>query len=487
MGETKSLKKNSFYSFINAFTKLIFPIITFPYASRILHPEGIGQVNFAVSIETYFAMIAGLGIGSYATREAAKRRDNKFELSKFSKEILTINFISMIVAFALLFIALITVPKFEQYRVLILVRSTNIFFTTIGLEWLYRAEEEFKYITLRSLIFKFAGLAFLFIFVRNQDDTIEYTIFGILTSVASNICNLFHSRKYIDYRIKCKLELKKHLKFIFTFFGMAVVTSLYTVLDTSLLGFLSDDFQVGLYSAATKLNKLTLHLITALIAVLLPRLSYYAKNNEHEKFVKLSQKSASIVIMLALPVIVGLIFLAKPLILVFSGEEYLKAIPAMNIISPIVLFISISSLIGSQIFAAIGKEKLTLISVCIAAAMNITMNIIFIPKYGAVGAAIGTVAAEFSVAFFQVFYLRKYICKDIIISLIQSLIGSVIIALEIIVISKVLTNNILIISISIVTSIITYVIILYIFHNKYYMEFLNEIVKKLFNKVRIES
>ena len=106
----KSLKKNSFFSFLNAFSTLIFPIITFPYASRILHPEGIGQVNFAVNTEGIFSLIAGLGIANYATREAARLRENRFELSKFCKEMLTINFLSMFVAYTFLAIALIFVP-----------------------------------------------------------------------------------------------------------------------------------------------------------------------------------------------------------------------------------------------------------------------------------------------------------------------------------------------------------------------------------------
>lgn len=484
MAETKSLRKNSFFSFFNAFTTLLFPLITFPYASRILHPEGIGKNNFAVSIEGYFAMLAGLGISAYATREAAKLRDNKYEFSKFCKEIISINLISMIISYTLLLILLFTVPKFEQYRLLILVRSMDIFFCTIGLEWLYRAEEDFKYITLRSFFFKIAGLIFLFIFVRDQDDIVEYTFFGILTSVASNICNLFHSKKYIDYKIKCKLELTRHFKFIFTFFGMVVITSLYTILDTSLLGFLSDDFQVGLYTAATKLNKISLTLITSLTAVLLPRLSYFARNNEKEKIIELAQKSASIIILLALPVIAGLIFLAKPLTLIFSGPEYLQAIPAMYIISPIVLFISLSSLIGSQIFAAINKEKLTLISTSIAAIINITLNFIFIPKYGAMGAAIGTVFAEFGVTLFQIMCVREYINKSIIFTFFQSIIGCVLISFEIFFISKYINNNILIIITSILISVISYGTVLYLFHNKYFIESISIVKDKLLKKTK---
>lgn len=490
MDNQKSLKKNAFFSFLNSFTSLVFPLITFPYASRILNPDGIGQVNFAVQTESFFALIAGLGIASYATREAARLRDNRLELSKFCREIISINFISMLISYSLLGLALLFIPKFEQYRILILVRSTNIFFTTIGLEWLYRAEEDFKYITIRSLIFKFTGLAFLFIFVKTKDDKVEYIIFGILTSVASNICNFIHSRKYIDYKQKFNLELSKHLKYIFLFFGMSFVSSIYTILDTEMLGFLSNDTQVGYYTAATKLNKLSLGLLNSLIAVLLPRLSYYKQNNEDKKFIELSEKAASVVILLSIPMVVGLITLAKPLVLVFSGEKYIEAIPAMNIISPIVFAISISTLIGTQIFPAIKKEKITLISIICGAITNVVINTIFIPKYGAIGAALGTLIAEFAVTTVQIIYLSKYISKNILISLFHSIISCIPLSLIIIGLTKLIKNNLILIIICIIISVIIYFLMLILLKNRYFNELiLQKIKEKLlrFKENKIES
>ncbi|MBQ5645905.1 MAG: oligosaccharide flippase family protein, partial [Treponema sp.] len=162
----KSLKKNAIYSFIKAFMNLAFPVITFPYASRILLPEGIGKVNFANSIVSYFIMIAGLGIGTYAIREAAKVRNDKTQLTKFSKEILSINLIATAIAYILFFIAFIFIPKLNPYRTMLLICSTKILFTTIGMDWFYSALEEFKYITLRSVFFQAISLIFLFIFVR---------------------------------------------------------------------------------------------------------------------------------------------------------------------------------------------------------------------------------------------------------------------------------------------------------------------------------
>ena len=474
----KSLKKNSFYSFLNAFSTLIFPLITFPYASRILHPEGIGQVNFAVSIEGYFSMLAGLGIAAYATREAAKIRDNKKELSKFCKEMLIINFISMIISYSILTGCLFFINKLHNYKILILVRSTNIFFTTIGLEWLYRAEEDFKYITLRSLIFKFSGLAFLFLFVKNENDTIAYTIFGILTSVASNICNLFHSRKYISYTEKCSIELKKHIKYLFTFFGMRLVTSLYTILDTSMLGFLSNDIQVGYYAAATKINKLVVGVLTATASVLLPRLVYYKEHNENEKFLKLSEKSISITLLLALPLTIGLFFLSPSLIFIFSGEMFMDAIPAMHIISPIIVTIGVANITGSQILPAIGKEKASLISYIIGASMNITMNALFIPKLGATGAAIGTLTAETSVTLVQLLFARKYLTRIIVKNFFQSLFSCIPMALVLILINIFIKTPFINIILSIIFSIIIYGTLLILIKNTYFLEIKNTLLKR---------
>ena len=139
---------------------IIFPIITFPYASRILLPEGIGKVNFANSIIGYFSLLASLGIGTYATREAAKIRDDKLLLKKFVKEILFINFISTLISYILFFMVLFFVPKLFDYRKLLLICSLTILFNTLGINWFYSAIEEYTYITTRTIFFQIIKSAF---------------------------------------------------------------------------------------------------------------------------------------------------------------------------------------------------------------------------------------------------------------------------------------------------------------------------------------
>ena len=129
--------------------------------------------------------------------------------------------------------------------------------------------------------------------------------------VGSNICNLFYCTKFIDLRLKIKLELKKHIKPIFTFFGMTLATSIYTMLDTTMLGFLSTNTEVGYYSAATKISHMVLSLITAITTVLLPRMSLYINKNDMNSFKTLTNKTVSIITLLSIPITAGLFLLAK--------------------------------------------------------------------------------------------------------------------------------------------------------------------------------
>lgn len=466
MPQQKSMLKNAFFSFSKAFISMIFPIITFPYASRILLPEGIGRVNFSNSIINYFFIISSLGIGGYATREAAKLRNDKLALSKFFKEILTINMISSALSYILFVISLILIPKFGDYKNLLIVSSVRIILTTIGIDWFYTAIEDYKYITVRSFIFQIFALIFLFTFVKTKEDTLAYVIFGLISSVGSGICNIIHARRFIDFKSPCKLELKKHWIFIFTFFGMTVVTSIYTMLDSTMIGFIKDDLQVGYYSAAAKINKLVTSLLGATFGILLPRMAYYIKNAEQKKFIELTQKSLNIMITLSIPMVFGLIALAEPLVIIFSGSNYLPAVTSMKVMAPIIFTISMSTLTGIQILPAIGKEKITLLSCVFGAIINITLNSIFITKYGYMGAAIGTVAAEFIVTTIQVTYLKKIVFnKSTVISFSQSLLGSVLMFNAVMFSQKIISSLILKTVVGFFTGILIYFLVLLVCKN----------------------
>lgn len=479
----KSIKQNAAFSFIKALVSFISPMITFPYASRILMPEGIGKVNFALSIVMNFALIAGLGVVNYATREASKIKEDKKALSIFSKEIISINMISTLIAYVIFLLTIFVVPKFSNYRTLLIILSTYIICIPLSLEWLYSALEEFKYVTIRNCIFQIIAIAYLLIFVRTKDDTPAYAFFGVISSVGCYTCNFIHSRKYIDFKVKAKLNLKKHIKPIFTFFGMSVITTIYSILDSTMLGFLSNDTEVGYYSAAIKISKMSLALITNATLVLLPRLSSYVNENRKEDFNNLVKNSLQVITFIAVPMTFGLIAIAQPLIVLFSGPSYIPATSTMILITPIVFALSISYFTGTQILPAISKEKVSLYSYIAGALTNFTANFILIPKLGAFGAAISTVAAESIVAIIQFIYLRKMlVSKKFIITLLETLLASVLMLISIHFFLNYTENILIQVFVSILIGMTVYFVCLLLMRNTVLIDFLNDFKHKFIKK-----
>lgn len=474
-----SVKKNTIYSFLKAIFSLIFPVITFPYASRILLPEGIGKVNFANSIIDYFLLIAGLGIYSYAIREGAKLRTSRSEFTNFSKEIFCINLISTLVAYLLLAISIFLSSKLANYKNLILLSSTKILFTTIGLEWVFVANEDFKYITIRSLLFQILAIFYLFIFVKDSSDIYEYCIFGLISSVASNLLNFVYSRKYISWGQKCKLYLVKHLKPLFILFGTSIAISLYTILDTTLLGFFANDKEVGIYSAANKLCHMTLSIITVINPTLLPRLSFYFDKDKNKYFLLL-KKSSNYLQAISMPCVFGLAVLSKRLTLIFCGSNYTDSISSMIVLLPLIFIVTFGGFFSRQIFLPQKKDSQTLIPVICGALINLIVSVILIRRLGALGAAIGSLTAETLVTLMKYLYAKRLLKKfSIFNKFYQYLVASCIMGLSIYFIDMILPSNLLAVFVLVISGILIYSLILLLLKNEYFREIINLLKEKV--------
>ena len=229
-------------------SSFIFPLITFPYVSRVLLPAGTGKVSMATSVITYFSMFAQLGIPTYGIRACAKVRDDRNELSKVAQELLLINIIMSIISYVVLFVLLFSVPKFRCEKELYVVLSFSIILTAIGMEWLYKALEQYTYITVRSVIFKFIALIGMFFLIHKQTDYIVYGGITIFAASASNILNLINAHKYIYLKPIGNYNFRRHLKPVLVFFAMSCATVIYTNLDTVMLGFMATDTDVVYYN-----------------------------------------------------------------------------------------------------------------------------------------------------------------------------------------------------------------------------------------------
>ena len=328
------------------------------------------------------------------------------------------------------------------------------------------------------------SILYLFLFVKNSDDYIKYAIFTLISSVGSNFLNFLHIHKFLSFRLKVPINLTKHLKYIFTFFGMTLVTSVYEILDTTMLGFLANDFETGIYSASTKIIRMAIDVINSISAVFLPRLSQYFSQNKSEEFDSLLSNSFKIISLLVQPIMLGVFLLSPSLILIFCGTSFSTSLLPMRILCSIVFFISFSNLIACQILPAINKENISMISFICAAISNVIFNFLFIPKYGAVGAALGTTIAEFFAFIIPFIFISKYFFKyDILKNFLQSTIATIIMGIVIFGVLKIIDNLVLKVIVNIIIGITVYFSILVLQKN----EMIFIILKKTGFKKKLKS
>lgn len=470
MEKERSLIENSIFNIIKTFFNLIFPVITFTYASRVLGDVGIGKVNFSKSIITYFTMLATLGMKYYGTREAAKLRDNRHDFSKFACEMLVINLMTTVISYTLLFIAMLSIPKLKDYKTLLLISSMAIALEGLGMEWLYQAIEEYRYIALRSILFQMIALVGMFIFVHDADDVMSYAAILLFAGSGSYILNFINARKYISFRYYDSFKLMYHIKPLARLFAMAVSIELYTVLDSTMLGFLQDDAAVGRYTAAVKVTRMVNSLITSIGVVLIPRLSYYIEQKKGEQVKKLVNKTYNFMFMLSIPAALGLYFLSDDIILLFCGNGFASATLTLRILAPTVIIIPFSVITNLQIFIPMTRENYILQSTLVGAAINFTLNQLLIPKLAENGAAVATVLAETAVTAVCFVNIGRFFDKKSIFKKYgQYWIAAISVPIIVIICDYMIIDRWLKMGVVIIASIICYFSILLIIRNPYFI------------------
>ena len=392
-------------------SNVLFPLVTYPYVSRILQATATGKVNYASTFINYFVMVASLGIPTYGIRICSGIRDDSKKLSKAVHELLIINSVMTIISFIFLIMILVNVSRFYTDLSLYAIGSINLLLNMLGMNWLYSALEDYKYITIRSIIFKVVSLLLIILLIHSPGDYIKYMAIEVFAVSGSNILNFFHSRKYVQYKKFENYEIRKHIKAVLTFFATTLAISIYTNLDIIMLGSLVGDTQVGYYSSALKIRSAAGAFITVLSTILLPRLSYYAANQKQNEFIVLIKKSLVFAMITTFSLTTFFMLCATPSILLLSGPSFFNAGKVLFYLMPSVLFAGISNVTGTQLLVPYGRENALLISIISGAAVDFILNLFLIPRYCAVGAAISTSIAELLVLLIQILISRKNISE----------------------------------------------------------------------------
>ena len=390
------LQKNFIYNSIITTSNYIFPLIVFPYISRVLGVTNVGVFNFIDSVVNYFVVFSMMGLSTLGVREIAAVRTDKEKLDKVFSSLITLSGLFTVIALIALIASTYTVPKLYEHRQLMYIGAVKLVFNFLLIEWFYTGLEDFKYITKRTLLIKILYALSIFVFVRKQSHYNVYFTLTALVVVVNAIVNITKSRQYVHYNIR-KVTLQKYIKPYILLGLYMILTTMYTTFNIVYLGFACTADEVGLFSTAYKLTLFFLAFYTAWSSVIMPRISsIYATGNEKE-FRMLIGKSLSILLCFAIPLmVVGIIF-SDDIILLLAGAEFAQAAVSLRIMFPLVFIVGYSQIMVIQILVPAHKDKqLTLIS-CIAAIIGIMLNAALTPYLKSTGTSITWFSAELSI------------------------------------------------------------------------------------------
>lgn len=403
----KSLTKNSIFYLIYNVLNVIFPFITGIYVTHILLPDSIGLVETAKNFVQYFVIFSFLGIPTYGLREISKNRNDKEKLNKTYTELMIINCISTIIFCIIYLLLIFTMTKPKENICLYLIVGLSLLLNLFNNSWLYEGLEEFKYISLRNLLFKIVSFLCLILFVKDEDDYLIYAFITVIGTAGNYILNIINSKKFVKLEFY-NLNLKQHMNSIIYLVVVNLAIEIYSLIDVTMLGIFCDNDTVAFYSYGVKIYKILLQIINTFTMVLVPRVSLLYKEGKIEEFNVLLTKTLKLIILITIPMIVGIFFTANILITKIYGQEYIRSANVLKILALILIISPIGYLLGSRVLLASGNEKKMIIPVICGAIFNVIGNAILIPDFQEIGASVASVIGELSVMLVYVFLGKKY-------------------------------------------------------------------------------
>jgi len=401
-----SVKKNFEYNLVLTFFGYIFPLITFPYITRVLGVEKIGACNFVDSIINYFVLFSLLGVGSLGVREIARCKDNDKQRDIVFSNLLLFNMVMTILSITILIICTYTISALHPYKGFLLIGIFKLLFTPLTIEWFFQGIQVFKYITVRTIIVRIIYIASLFIFVHNESDVYTYYLLTVMTIMLNAILNLSYSRHFVKLSFRC---FNPSLFFvpIIVFGYYRILTSLYTTFNTFYLGITNGDEEVGFFTTATKINSIIISIFTAFTTVMVPRVAEMLQEGKKEDLKIIADKTFSLLTIMAMPVIFLCFFCAEQIVQIIAGAGFEGSVPAFRIVIALIMIIGIEQIVIQQFLMASKNNKTIFIVSSVGASIGLTVNFIATPTLGAIGSSIAWALSELGVMIVGLILLER--------------------------------------------------------------------------------
>lgn len=402
-----SIKKNFAYKSVLTLSTYLINFITFPYVARVLGVERIGLVNFVDNTVNYFLLFATMGVGLLGVREIAAVKEDKKRRDQVYSSVLALNLLFTLVSLGIYLLCISTIPKLCQYDELFYIGTAKILFTVFLVEWFFTGVENFRYITLRSILIKVLYIISVFLFVRDTSDYRLYFILTVGVVVLNALINQLYIRKFVRVRWN-NIQLFKYLKQNVTLGIYTLMTSMYLTFNVMYLGLVSNNTEVGYYTTAFKLYSVILGFFTAFTNVMLPRMSSLLANGEKDRFQELVNRSFSVMATCCIPLILCSMIMAPQIVYILSGPGYEGAILPMRIIMPAAFAVGVAQVLAIQVLMPMKKDKVLLVASIIGAVVSLLINLLVVPYIESVGSAVVLLCSEAVVTGAYLWYVLSH-------------------------------------------------------------------------------
>jgi O-antigen/teichoic acid export membrane protein len=406
-----SLGGNFLWNIARITANLIFPLAVFPHITRVLGPEYFGKTEYAASLISYFVLFSAIGVPIYGVREIARNQNNAANISKTVWELTLLLCVSVMAGYAVYFALVFFVPSLRGDLPLFAAIAPTMLLVNFNYEWFYVGTEQQKAMTLRSVAIKILQAALIFYFVKRPDDFIRYVIITVCAAGLQAAWNIFRLKKIVCGVPFAELNIKKHIAPLATIFAATISVSIYTNIDTFMVGAMAGGKAAGMYAAANRIIRLVIFFIASLAGVLVPRIENALHSKNFASYSRHLNRSARLHLIVACPCAGGIFLFAPEIIRVMTGSAYTESIFSARLLCPVILIVALANFVGFHVLYPCRKEKSYTSAVFVSAVCNVLVNLLLIPRFRQNGAIMGTLAAE-TIGLVMLFIFARGLLKN---------------------------------------------------------------------------
>lgn len=390
-----SLRRNLAYSLTYQVISVLLPLITIPYLSRVLGAHTLGTFSYTQAVAGYFVLFAMMGVESHGSRVIAAHRGNRADL--------TITFWSVWCVQAAL-----TALACVGYLVYTLVWASSPLLAALWLPqvvaagaditWLFSGLEDFRVTVTRSALFKVLSLALIFLLVRSPDDLGTYVA---LTSVSALIAILIFwplALRRVGRPVVDAHQAAGHLRKNLILFIPQVAASAFTLLTKIMLGMMASMAATGYFDLAYRITRTPYAIVPAVGAVMLPHAAALVSRSGTAGLKESITRTLPAVTWAALALGGGIGAVSPEFVPLFLGPGYEAVVPVVILMAAQLPFLAWENVIRTQYLFPLHKDRQYVAAVLAGGMLNVALNLLLIPHWGASGAAVSLLAAEALIA-----------------------------------------------------------------------------------------